>query len=77
MHTLMDCAGFWELVTPGARCWLTLLRTQGVGFGLVAALMHVVLGLLELAATSLYEELPVSYIDLSMLSFSLLYLWDG
>ena len=58
MHTLQDCTGFWELVTPEARCWLTLLRIRGVGFGLVAAVTRV-LSLFELAATSLYEELPI------------------
>ena len=58
MHTLQYCAVFWELVTPEARYCLTLLRTWWVGFGLVAASTQV-LGLLELAAPSLYEELPV------------------
>ena len=60
MHTLQDCAGFQELATPEARCWLALLRTQGVGFGLVAASTQV-LRLLELAASSLYEELPIPH----------------
>ena len=50
MHTLLDCTGFWELVTLEARYWLTLLRMLGVGFGLVAASTQV-LGLIELAAT--------------------------
>ena len=58
MHTLQDCAGFQELATPEARCWLALLRTWGVGFGLLAALTRV-LGLLELVALSLYEELLI------------------
>ena len=58
MHTLQDCAGFMELATPEARCWLALLRTRGVGFGVVAASTRV-LGLLELAASSLYEQLPI------------------
>ena len=58
MHTLQDCAGFWELASLDARCWLSLLRTWGIGYGLVGALTRV-LGLLELAATSLYEPLMV------------------
>ena len=58
MHTLQDCAGFWELASPDARCWLSLLRTWGVGYGLVGALTQV-LRLLDLAATSLYEPLTV------------------
>ena len=60
MHTLQDCIGFWELATPDARCWLALLRTRGVGFGLVAASTQV-LGLLELAASYLYEEVPIPH----------------
>ena len=52
-----------------------LLRTRGVGFGLVAASTQV-LGLLELTATFLYEEMPVLHVELSMTSFSLLHHWD-
>ena len=58
MHTLEECAGFWELASLDARCWLSLLRARGVGYGLVGASTRV-LGLLELAATSLYEPLTV------------------
>ena len=50
MHTLRYCAGFWELAPLEARCWLTLLQTRGVGYGLVGALTRI-LGLLELAAS--------------------------
>ena len=56
MHTLWDCTGFWELVATEAQCWLALLKTLGMGFGLVVASTQV-LGLLELAAFSFYEKL--------------------
>ena len=60
MHTLRDCPGFWELATPDARGWLSLLRTWGVGYGLVGASTRI-LGLLELAAPSLYEDLTIPH----------------
>ena len=50
MHTLQDCAGFWELAPPDDRCWLVLLRTRGIGYGLVGTSTWI-LGLLELAVS--------------------------
>ena len=47
-------SGSW--LTPNARCWLPIFRTRGMGYGLVGALTWV-MGLLELAAPSLYEPL--------------------
>ena len=58
MYTLWNCPGFWKLVTPEAICRLTLFKRWGIGFSLVGASTWV-LGLLELAAYSLYEELTV------------------
>ena len=50
VHTLQHCVGFWELAPLEARCWLTLLRTRGIGYGLVGASTWI-LGLFELAAS--------------------------
>ena len=58
MHTLWDCAGFWELAIADDRYWISLLKTRGIGYGLVGASTQV-LGLLELAAPSLYEPVMV------------------
>ena len=48
IHTLQDCASFWEVTPLEARYWLTLFKTRGVSYGLVGTLTWT-LGLFELA----------------------------